>query len=508
MFVDHRGPARQPLRRRSGAARRSTRGADRRQSPRASAPERTAGDELQVADRRRRARSSRSSCTYRLGTGASASASAPSRPRSRPACAPDAATAFVHARDAVERAEARTDPPRRHGRRRAATDAEALVGCSSSCGIGAAPRDGRSTTCSPTGSRQREARGRSGSRGGGEPAREGRGSARRGGRVPALGRVLRPTPTRRLRRAPPRVGDACETDRMVIPDVLLAAILSIFLFLALVRRARPRRREPAQAERRSRCSSPAGSCVLCAARRGGLAGERAGDRRARDRAARRRARRARRRSRRPAGCSTSPPTAASPDGANGGIMLRPQPPGRAGSRRCSRARGAARRHDHRLPRATRRRRSRSSPASPRRSPWSWRSRASAGSPSSPRPKRASASSSAPSRACCGRASWADSSASRSGDRVTARVRAPPPATRATSSARCSATRTGAVPPAPSRLATEPSIVSTSRTSGRQRGETEASSASVDLVQLDAALFAQRARAAPRSRARRGTGCRA
>ena len=38
-------------------------------------------------------------------------------------------------------------------------------------------------------------------------------------------------------------------------------------------------------------------------------------------------------------------------------------------------------------------------------------------------------------------------------------------TRAISSARCSATRTGAVPPTPVRLATEPSIVSTSRTSG-------------------------------------------
>src|SRR5690606_30765429 len=43
-------------------------------------------------------------------------------------------------------------------------------------------------------------------------------------------------------------------------------------------------------------------------------------------------------------------------------------------------------------------------------------------------------------------------------------------TRSTSAARCAATRTAAVPPTPSRLATEPSTVSDSRTSGPRCGE--------------------------------------
>src|SRR5690606_34918413 len=43
------------------------------------------------------------------------------------------------------------------------------------------------------------------------------------------------------------------------------------------------------------------------------------------------------------------------------------------------------------------------------------------------------------------------------------------ATRAVRVARCSATRSGAVPPTPERLASEPSTVSTSRTSGVRRG---------------------------------------
>ena len=52
-----------------------------------------------------------------------------------------------------------------------------------------------------------------------------------------------------------------------------------------------------------------------------------------------------------------------------------------------------------------------------------------------------------------------------------------PRTRATSVARCSATRTGAVPPCPSRRSTDPRMVSTSRTSGVRWSEIVCSAAS-------------------------------